>query len=382
MASIARSSSYSGAFSTDAVVEVARRLRGEAGRASQLGLVFASPDYLPVLDEFCDILRVEGWMVDVVGCTGAGWIGGGEEQENSPGFSVLALSNPETRFFIREIGDEEDVAAGSPVRLAFLDPQNLQPEPWLEAFNREHPEGVLIGGLASGANIQNPQEGGVFHNGRLVERGVMVGWSGGGLRIQGVVSQGCRPIGEPLTVTRAENNVVYALGAQPAYQALESAFQTLTDQEKSTARGNLLAGLATSEYVEEFQAGDFLVRSIIGADPNSGAVVIGGIPRIGQTLQYQYRDRQAARMDLTGQLRWASEEFPRMVGVLLCSCVGRGQTFFGSPNHDVSCVTEVFGDLPAGGFLGQGEIGPLHGVNCLTTYSAVVGLFYDDEESI
>jgi small ligand-binding sensory domain FIST len=263
-----------------------------------------------------------------------------------------------------------------------LDPQALPPEPWLNAFNQNHSAAIVLGGLTCGPLNPAPQPGGVFRNGRVCEQGLLVSWVGGGLKLHGLVSQGCRPIGEPLTVTRAENNVVYALGAQPAYQALESAFQTLSDQEKSTARGNLLAGLATSEYVEDFQPGDFLVRSIIGADPNSGAVVIGGVPRVGQTLQYQYRDRQAARADLTRQLRQASAIMPRPLAAILFSCVGRGQAFFGSPHHDVSCVGEVFGQLPTAGFLGQGEIGPLHGVNCLTTYSAAVGLFFDDEESI
>jgi small ligand-binding sensory domain FIST len=84
--------------------------------------------------------------------------------------------------------------------------------------------------------------------------------------------------------------VIYALGGQPAYRALESAFETLSDDEKSNARGNLFAGLAGSEYIHEFHCGDFLVKNIIGADPDSGAVVIAGIPRIGQTLQYQIRN--------------------------------------------------------------------------------------------
>lgn len=383
MATVARSLSQSGPFTVETVTRAAQQLRQAMGGASKLGIAFTSADYRPMLEEFCDILRVEGWMVDVVGCTGAGWIGGGREEEGTSGFSLLALANPAAEFRVEEIRHEEFCGSHrGPSALAFLDPQALPPEPWLAAFNQQHPQAIVVGGLAAASGIPAAQTSAVFFNGRICERGLLVGWSGGNLRLTGLVSQGCRPIGEPLTVTRAENNVVYALGAQPAYQALESAFQTLTDQEKSTARGNLLAGLATSEYVEEFQPGDFLVRSIIGADPNSGAVVIGGIPRVGQTLQYQYRDRQAARTDFTNQLRQAQARVSRPVAALLFSCLGRGKGFFGAPNHDISCLEEVLGKLPAAGFLGQGEIGPIHGVNCLTTYSAAVGLFFDHEEPV
>lgn len=383
MPSIIRSVSHTGAYSTAAVTQIARNLRSAVGRPSQLAMAYVSPDYLPHIEEFCDLLRVEGWVVDVAGCAGAGWVTVGQEQEGISGFSVLALSNPQTTFTIHKVEHEEDVGPDFPALIALLDPTAMSSEEWLEGFHRARPQTLLLGGLAAGSEkAAGAGAALVFHNGQAVEHGLLVGWRGGSLRLVGMVSQGCRPIGEPLTVTRAENNVVYALGAQPAYQALESAFQTLTDQEKSTARGNLLAGLATSEYVEDFQAGDFLVRSIIGADPNSGAVVIGGIPRIGQTLQYQYRDRAAASSDLMRQLRQAVNSLPPVLGAVLFSCVGRGKAFFGSPHHDALCLAGVCGNLPVAGFLGQGEIGPVHGINCLTAYSAAAGLFYDDEESI
>ena len=89
-----------------------------------------------------------------------------------------------------------------------------------------------------------------------------------GLRVMAIVSQGCRPIGEPLTVTRAESNVIYSLGARPAYEALESAFEGLSDGEKAGAKGNLFAGIAGTEDVEDFKPGHFLIRNILGADPN------------------------------------------------------------------------------------------------------------------
>ncbi|MEX1118922.1 MAG: FIST C-terminal domain-containing protein, partial [Terrimicrobiaceae bacterium] len=187
-------------------------------------------------------------------------------------------------------------------------------------------------------------------------------------------SQGCRPIGEPLTVTRAENNIVYSLGSRPAYEALESAFETLSEKEKATARGNLFAGLAGTEYVEEFRPGDFLVRNILGADPSSGAVVIGGIPRVGQTLQYQLRDATSADSDLTGVLKHTSAEWGRPVASLVFACTGRGKSLFGGSSHDTKAIQNHLGSHPSSGFFCNGEIGPIGGKNCIHSYSLTSAL--------
>jgi len=311
---------------------------------------------------------------------------GDQEQETGSGFSVLALSSPDTNFVFVPLqsGPGGEPLLETPVGdcpmadceawIPFLNPFRFASDQWLRDWNALHPTATCIGGLASGKGEDST---GVVLNGKILSGGVVTGFVGSTLRLHPIVSQGCRPIGEPLTVTRAENNIVYALGAQPAYQALETAFQTLSEEEKSTARGNLFAGLATSEYVEDFLPGDFLIRNIIGADPNSGAVVIGGVPRIGQTLQYQYRDRDAASSDLSNGLLQAARGIPNPVGSLVFRCMGRGEKFFGQAGHDISLLREVFGPHPSSGFLCSGEIGPVNSVNCLTAYTAAIALFYD-----
>ena len=125
----------------------------------------------------------------------------------------------------------------------------------------------------------------------------------GDVAVHAVVSQGCKPIGEPLTVTQAERNVLLTLGSRPAYEVLSDVYKELSDAEREQARGHLFAGLAVSEYLEEYKRGDFLVRNIIGADPKSGAVAINALPRVGQTLQYQLRDSRMASEELRRLLR-------------------------------------------------------------------------------
>ncbi len=384
MASTLYSYSCQHSFSVEIVEAAAKTIRGECPTAFDLATVFVTADYLKHLDDFCDILRVDGHIKEVVGCTTKGRIDRNQETESGQGFCLLAISSPGTEFLVKKIqanlvlGGDGHGMESSPSEsykwISLLDPYSIPADVWMQNWNAASPRAVCTGGLANGANEQVTA---VFHNGKEIEGGAVVGIKGGTLRMHSIVSQGCKPIGEPLTVTRAEDNVIYALGSQPAYQALENAFQTLSDSEKSTARGNLFAGLATNEYVDEFHAGDFLVRNIIGADPASGAVVIGGIPRVGQTVQYQYRDRHAASGDLAESMQIVAKKIPPILGSLIFSCAGRGKKFFGIGNHDTQMIQGVLGSHPSAGFFCNGEIGPIRSTNCLTGYAASMGFFYD-----
>jgi len=379
----AASVSYQGAFSEEAVKVAATELRSKLEAPASLAFAFVTPDYLTHLEEFIDCIRVDGHILDVVGSTGTGTICDDTEHEQTPGFSILALHVPESKPSISTFsaGDLQSGAEASwlKARLPKADavilmgsPFHFAAEDWLGAFNEAFPGVPIVGGLASGGSDESTMA--VFHNSKLVEGAILIGLTGA-LKLAPVVSQGCRPIGEPLPVTRADNNVVYSLGSRPAYQALEAAYESLTDSEKSAAQGNLFVGLANNEYVDEFKSGDFLIRNIIGADPGSGAVVIAGIPRVGQTLQYQLRDRVAADTDLKQALdqQWTRNTH-RVIGSLVFSCTGRGKGMFTEANHDASTLQSVAGNHPSAGFFCNGEIGPISRKNCSHSYTASIAL--------
>jgi len=378
-----------GPFSAQAVTEAALELRNSMGSPSALAFAFVSPDYQSHLEEFCEIVRVDGHVTNVVGSTGVGIIIDGVEEEDAPGFSLLALNDSKAAPVVvtlhqRLIEDgveswaqysgAKDVSAW----VALANPFVFDVESWLTEWNRDYPGVPCVGGLASSGS-EETEGAGVFVNGQLVDALAVA--FGGDLRVVPVVSQGCRPIGEPLTVTKAESNVVYSLGSQPAYEALESAFEALTDGEKATAKGNLFAGLAGTEYVEDFKPGDFLIRNILGADPDTGAVVIGGIPRVGQTLQYQLRDRTSADSELRAVLRHAALEGSHPVASLLFACNGRGARFFGNKSHDASLLEEILGQHHSAGFFCSGEIGPIGGKNCIHSYTASCALIVSGEQT-
>lgn len=380
-----------GPFSPESVAAAALELRDATGGLAPLAFAFITPDYVPHLEEFAEIVRVDGHVIDLVGATGSGLTTDGDESEEGSGFSLLALSAPGAKFEVFSLAQamieestgpafwQKRVPAQNPrAWLVLANPFVFDSENWLSEWSAAWPGISCLGGLAGGSN--EGENVAAFHNGREVDAVVVAVH---GLRVLPVLSQGCRPIGEPLTVTRAESNVVYSLGARPAYEALESAFEGLSDGEKAVAKGNLFAGLAGTEYVEDFKPGDFLIRNILGADPNSGAVVIGGFPRVGQTLQYQLRDRSSADAEWRAVLRHASAESGRApLASLLFACTGRGEHLFGSASHDAGLMEEILGTHASAGFFCNGEIGPLGDRNHIHSYSAACALFFAEEETV
>ena len=367
----AASFQISGAYKAPEVLGAANHLRTALKTPARMAFAFVSPDYMPHLADFCEILRVDGHIQDIIGCTAGGLIEGVSEFEGTPGFTIIAcqgeFSDPVA---LDESGFPSRIESNGWITLA--NPFAFAIEDWLEASNRHAPGVAVAGGLSSGGSAK---KNAVFINGNLVDAAAVPFL--GRTSMVPALSQGCRPIGEPFTVTRADQNVIYALGGQPAYRALESAFETLSDDEKSSAKGNLFAGLAGSEYLHDFHSGDFLIKSIIGADPESGAVVIAGIPRIGQTLQYQLRNPVSALEDLERGYGPARHVKRRAYGALLFSCVGRGKKFFGAESRDASGLSQAIGGKPLAGCFCHGEIAPVRGVNAIHGYTAAAAVFVE-----
>jgi small ligand-binding sensory domain FIST len=167
-------------------------------------------------------------------------------------------------------------------------------ESWLEEWSAAYPKIPILGGLASSTN----SEIFLLKDGEVSAAPVLAIAIKRGLLVRPLVSQGCRPIGDPSPITKAEQNLILEIGNLPAYQALEAAFLSIPAEQRVSVRNNLFLGLAVSEYIEEFKQGDFLIRNILGADPQIGALAVGAHPRVGQTVQFQLRDSKSARDDL------------------------------------------------------------------------------------
>ena len=387
MPTYAASRLVTGSFDEAVIRDTATHLRGQLSDKPTFGLVFVTPDYADKATELLELIRVYGHVPTLIGCSGTGLIGRSQEQEEGSGFSLMLVSVPAGRANSFSFSQDTVEASSGPAFwhkhtglkpadvkawLVFLNPFSLNVEIWLKQWNQAYPHVPVFGGMAGG--IPGDPEAWVFCDDRVVPGGVAIALQGD-IAVHSVVSQGCKPIGEPLTVTQAEKNVLLTLGSRPAYEVLSDVYKDLTDTEREQARGHLFAGIAVSEYLEEYKRGDFLVRNIIGADPKSGAVAINAVPRVGQTLQYQLRDSRVATDELKRLLheQIARMEPPPYAG-LLCTCHGRGRGLFGGPDHDAGLVNEFFPGMPLAGLFANVQLGPVGDRSFAHGYTASLAL--------
>jgi small ligand-binding sensory domain FIST len=317
----------------------------------------------------------------VLGCTASGVIGGGRGVERESAVSAWATALPGVRltpFRLRTSRTPDSLqVTGMPApspedRIAVLlaDPFRFP----VDAFV-EHSADAL-GGLPITGGLAAP-EARLFLDGEVHRGGAVGVMLGGPVEVATVVSQGCRPVGPAMVVTRAAGNEVAELAGTPALAKLDEIVGDLPGEERKLAASGIHLGIAIDEYAEHHERGDFLVRPVSAADTGSGTLTIGDVVEVGQTVRFQVRDAATAAADLERLLtvfRPVSGIDP-VGGALLFSCDGRGTSLFGSPEHDVTAVRRALEPQAAGGFFAAGEIGPVGGRNHVHGYTASILVF-------
>jgi small ligand-binding sensory domain FIST len=236
----------------------------------------------------------------------------------------------------------------------------------------------IVGGLAHGRAGAGSTR--LWVDGRSHDRGAVgVLLGAAGLPARAVVSQGCRPVGPAMTVTAAVGNVLVELAGTPALQKIEEVLAALPPAEQAMASGGLQIGIALDEYADDHDRGDFLIRSILGLDPDSSGLVVGDLVDVGSTVRLQVRDAEGADEDLCALLGDFRGKNPPTAGALLFSCNGRGGHLFGASlggaDHDVTVVRRELGTTGVAGFFAGGELGPVAGRNHLHGFTASVLAF-------
>ena len=324
--------------------------------------------------------------------TAGGVIGSGIELENRPGIAVLAARlpgawvHPFTYHDLNWSSQQSDAhllrlrvlgphAKGGNVAalIIFADPFSTPMLSMLPALNEAFPGVPVIGGMASGAASAGDNR--LMLNGEVSTTGAIGVAIGGEVRVDCIVSQGCRPVGSTWLVTRAKTNLIQELGQRPALVAAQETAQAAASADQFLLQEHgLLLGRVINEYKDRFGRGDFLVRSVVGADADAGYIVVPDFFRVGQTVQFHVRDKQTAEEDLRLLLE-SQKLHDEPAGVLLCTCNGRGSRLFEQPNLESRILREALGDVPMAGFFAAGELGPIGGENFLHGFTASIALF-------
>ena len=344
---------------------------------TELALVFVTPVHAAALEEIVATIRATLAPKALLGCAAVSVLGGDREVEQGPGVSLWAgRTGPVTPFHLSVgrspdgltfTGWPEEIPADARALLLIPDPFTFPTEDLLRRMEEDRPGMPVVGGMASAARA--PGGNRLVIDGRVVRDGAVGAFLGPEVEVATVVSQGSRPVGSPFVVTRAEHNIVYELAGKTAVERLQEVAADLTDEDRELLAGLVQIGRVIDENKLDFGPGDFLVRNVVGADPNSGALRVGDIMEVGSTAQYQVRDPYSA-----------DEELRRLVGgrsaqaALVFTCNGRGTNLFPEPHHDATVVSESLGGPPVAGMFCAGELGPIGGHNFMHGFTASVVL--------
>ena len=378
-----------------ALEECASRVAAELGSDApvSLAMVFVSASYSDAAYAVPRILRERFPGAMVLGCSGAGVIGAAREIEGSAAVALTVghLPGVEAKPF-RVISDElpspddppdawSELLGVSPEDkphfLVLMDPFSMAGEGILAGLDYAFPSAVKVGGLASGSGIPG---GHALFLGDEVHHDGMVGIAlTGNIVVETVVAQGCRPIGELKRITKADRNLLMELDGERPLDYLRDMFSKLSPEDQNLVGNNLFLGIAMDPQLEleDVNAGDFLIRNLVGTDQENGYVAIGEFLREGQLAQFHIRDASTSSEDLQRQLtrymETAGQASP--VGALMFQCNGRGKYLYGRENQDSDLFTEMLGSIPLGGFFCNGEIGQVSGTTYLHGYTSSFALF-------
>ncbi len=325
----------------------------------------------------------------MMGASASGLIGDGHELESQPGVSLTAAVLPGVKIHPFALPDEDmpdldasprawekwiGVSAASQPQFLFLaDPFSFRTENFILGMDYAFPRSPKIGGLASGAS--QPGKNALYIDQFCFRNGLVGVAFSGNIELNPVVAQGCRPIGDLLRITACSENILMGVNGKPPLELLQALFNDLSDRDRRLMRQALFVGLAMSASKEQPQQGDFLIRNVLGLDDRTGALAVGSALRVGQTIQFHLRDSRRSNDDLRAVFEQAGDRVTGTRGALLFSCVGRGKSLYGRPNHDSAFFTRTVGAVPLGGFFCNGEIGPVNGTTYLHGYTSSFGLF-------
>jgi small ligand-binding sensory domain FIST len=325
----------------------------------------------------------------LLGCPGETVVAGNREFEDEPALALWLAKWPgdvkltpyhltfeQTADGASLLGWPDDLAdadAAKSLLVTLGDPFTFPTDDFLQQSNDEKPGLAVVGGMASAS--QQPGVNRLLLGDRALNQGAVGVLLQGDFAYRTIVSQGCRPIGKPLVVTKAHHNLLLELGGKPALAQLQELWQQLDSHDQELVQAGLHVGRVTNEYQGTFERGDFLVRNVMGIDEKTGGIAITDRVRVGQTVQFHVRDAATADEDLKLLLAKRREQLPQPAAALLFSCNGRGTRLFAEKDHDAGTIHAALGPVPLAGFFAMGELGPIGGRNFIHGFTASLVVF-------
>ena len=368
-------------------VEAAAKVAAELRTVSiDLAVVFASGAHLA--EPEATLAGVHEALAPgvLIGCGAGGVVGDGREIERGTAVAVwaAAFENGFVSTFHAEVTEVEDGVAvagvpdlrGAGGAILLPDPYSFPTDAVLAEIAGRAPGVPVLGGISSARTLRGQA---ALFLGEQVVPGGAIGVRFDGVELLPCVSQGATPLGPDLEITSGEGRLIKELGGRPALGALRAVLDRLGEAEREMLAQGMLLGIVVegASAGGEHGHGDFLVRSVLGGDPDTGTIAVGATIEEGQVVRIHARDAASADRDLNEALALRRQALgdDAPAGALMFTCNGRGRGMFGLPDHDAGAVAARLGDIPAAGFFAAGEIGPVGGESFLHGFTATVAVF-------
>lgn len=360
------------------------------GKRPDIALVFVSSHHAPSYFIAPELLSDRLCAQTIVGCSAAGVIGAGMEVERRPGLAVCAAVLPRSEavgFSVRQ--DDLPDADAAPEEwhelipvdhddlralLLFPDPFTMRPDALLSGLDFAFPDVVKTGALVSGGNGTGSNA--LFANGKMYRSGMVGVALTGDVKVETVVAQGCRPVGKPMIVTSARDNVLLGLDGEKPVDTLQELFKSAESTSRQLIRRSVQIGILNQLPGETGSEGAYVVRNVLGMDPEEGSIAVGDLLREGQIVQFHVRDARTAEEELRAMLEdYADETDESPSSALMFSSLSLGQRLHGGPDHDTGLFHDIIAPVPLSGFFSNGEISAVDGHTRLHGYTSSFAMF-------
>ncbi|MFO7541347.1 MAG: FIST N-terminal domain-containing protein [Thiobacillus sp.] len=340
---------------------------GAIPASATLGFLYVSDAFAPDLDAILDFFKSATAVPHWTGSVGVGVCATGVEYLEEPAMAVmLGEFAPDDFSMLPVLRTPQDVDAlrwsDAYFAVAHGDPANSRVQELIEGLSRHLSSGFVVGGLSSSRGETAQICDGVVKGGLS---GVLFSER---VKLATRLTQGISPLGPRHQVTAASRNIVASLDQRPALDVMKAEIGEVLAHDLRRAAGYIFVGLP----VKGSDTGDYLVRNILGVDPQNNLVAVGETVETGDELLFCRRDQQTAEEDLLRMLSAIGAQLNAPIrGGVYYSCLGRGEHMFGARNRELGLIRETLGDFPLVGFFANGEISH----DRLYGYTGVLTLF-------
>ncbi len=335
--------------------------------AANLGFLYLSDEFAGEAEAILDFFKSATSVAHWVGTVGVGVCATGVEYLEQAAMAVMLGEFEAADFRILPTQRTEQdidrlVFADAYFAVVHGDPSNPRIQQLIESLSARMASSFVVGGLSSSRG-EMPQIADTVTAGGL--SGVVFSER---VRLATRLTQGVSPLGSRHRITEAKQNIIATLDRRPALDVMKEEIGEVLARDLRRAAGYIFVGLP----VRGSDTGDYLVRNLVGVDPQNHLIAIGESVEVGDEILFCRRDEASAEEDMRRMLEAIGRQLNAPIrGGVYYSCLGRGQNMFGTPNRELGLIRETLGDFPLVGFFANGEISH----NRLYGYTGVLTLF-------